>query len=326
MTGITQLIERGDLDGLIRHVDRLQASQDWPGLLLLRDRCRAALERGHQLWPVASLCEYRLALHAPASWAGRVVLEDAGRFSPGPLAEVVASSHTWEELVPHIAHGPLRTVTAHERVLRGEDLTQARDIDGRVLDLPLVLQPWEPAYLLATYSDDGVAVEEPDLPRAVPVALPQPGPRIADTEGPEALRELVRPWLAQSNGRADAVAVEGRAEEAIAALGVTAARAVELEPEVALAYMAWTGASGGAHGRRRGAAAGRFNAWWAAATVAGLDRPTSLQPEELGHAVAELRWLLWDTREPEVGWRFRLAIQDPIDGLAWAIAASDVRS
>ena len=34
--------------------------------------------------------------------------------------------------------------------------------------------------------------------------------------------------------------------------------------------MAWTAASGGAHGRRRGMAAGRFSAWWTAAALTGL--------------------------------------------------------
>jgi hypothetical protein len=34
--------------------------------------------------------------------------------------------------------------------------------------------------------------------------------------------------------------------------------------------MAWAAASGGAHGPRPGAAAGRFAAWWAAATLTDL--------------------------------------------------------
>ena len=46
----------------------------------------------------------------------------AGRFALGPLSEVAASTHTWAELAPHAPPGPLAAVTAHERVVRGEDL------------------------------------------------------------------------------------------------------------------------------------------------------------------------------------------------------------
>ena len=60
-----QLVELGDLDELVRQVDRLGDAEDWDGLVDLRDRCRRALERGRQLWPAASLAEYRLALDAP---------------------------------------------------------------------------------------------------------------------------------------------------------------------------------------------------------------------------------------------------------------------
>ncbi|MGH9119691.1 MAG: hypothetical protein ACRD0A_18005, partial [Acidimicrobiales bacterium] len=109
----------------------------------------------------------------------------------------------------------------------------------------------------------------------------------------------------------------------VAALGVPAgaARMAAVTPAQALAFMAWTAASGGAHARRRGMAAGRFDAWWAAAAVAGLGDDWT--PGELGRAVGEQRWFLWDAGEPDTGWWFRLAIDDPADGLAWAVAAAD---
>ena len=65
------LIAGNDLDELVRQVDRRTDAHDWDGLVRLRDRCRAAVERGLQLWPAASLAEYRLALRAPAAWAER---------------------------------------------------------------------------------------------------------------------------------------------------------------------------------------------------------------------------------------------------------------
>ena len=85
--------------------------------------------------------------------------------------------------------------------------------------------------------------------------------------------------------------------------------------------MAWTAASGGAHARRRGMAAGRFDAWWTAATVAGLGDDWT--PDELGRAVGELHWFVWDAGEPDTGWWFRLAVDDPGHGLAWAVTAAD---
>ena len=87
--------------------------------------------------------------------------------------------------------------------------------------------------------------------------------------------------------------------------------------------MAWAGASGGAHGRRRGMAYGRFGAWWATAAVAGLADDWPLSADEIGEAAAELRWVAWDAGEPQTGWTLRLAVEDPAFGVAWAVAAVD---
>src|SRR5512137_2091018 len=122
---VAEAVGRADLDGLVRLVDGLCREGDWEGVVLLRDRSRAALERGLQLWPAAEYAEYRLALEAPGPYAGAVVLEGAGRFALGPLWEVAASTHSWEELAPHLPGGPARALAAHERVVRGEDLTAA---------------------------------------------------------------------------------------------------------------------------------------------------------------------------------------------------------
>ncbi|MGH9186177.1 MAG: hypothetical protein ACRD0U_10250 [Acidimicrobiales bacterium] len=112
---LDELIERNDLDELVREVERRCAARNWDGLVTLRDRCRAALERGRQLWPVASLAEYRLALEAPGRWAASVLTEGAGRFALGPLTEVVAASHTWDDIAPDLAPGPVAGVVAHEQ-------------------------------------------------------------------------------------------------------------------------------------------------------------------------------------------------------------------
>jgi len=126
-----------ELDDLLRELERLLSARDWDGVMRLRDRARAAFERGRQHWPAAAHAEYRLALEAPAEWAGAVVVEGAGRFALGPLAEVAASTHTWAELRDHVPDGPLRSIVAHERVIRGEDLTADATIDPNVLPIPL---------------------------------------------------------------------------------------------------------------------------------------------------------------------------------------------
>jgi hypothetical protein len=43
----------------------------------------------------------------------------------------------------------------------------------------------------------------------------------------------------------------------------------------------------------------------------------------MGALASSLRWYLWDAGEPETGWVLRLAVEDPDDDLAWAVAATD---
>ena len=119
------LIQRADLDGLVRLVDDRTASGDWDGLRVARDRCRVAVTTGRQLWPAATLAEYRLALVAPPEWAAPMIAEDAGLFTIGPLTEVIAEHHTWSALQSLLPATPGAAIVAHERVLRGESLEQS---------------------------------------------------------------------------------------------------------------------------------------------------------------------------------------------------------
>ncbi|CAN5138943.1 hypothetical protein BH24ACT1_BH24ACT1_01300 [soil metagenome] len=315
----------GDLDELLRWVGRLVEAADWDGLVELGRRCRTGFERsGHQLWPITSQVEYRLALEAPVAWAAPALVEGAGRFAFGPLPEVAASTHTWAALAPHLTPGPVAGLVAHERVIRGEIADDKAVLGTDVLELPLVLQPWEPAYPVATYRFDGAEFPSPALPPLRRAMLPAPAPQVADAHVPAALAALVEPWVIESNGVNHTVAVRGTAESAIAAVGHGEARVSEVGAGAALAAMAWAGASGGAHGRRRGAAVGRFGAWWSLAALAGLIDDWPVPPEELGAAAKELRWLQWEPATGTTpGWSLHLAIEDPEEGLAWAIEASD---
>jgi hypothetical protein len=325
-TTLADAVEEGDPAKLLRLVDGLCGQRDWEGLVDLTGRCRHAVDRGKQLWAIADHIEYRLALEAPGQWAGPMVFEGAGRFTLGPLPEVAASRHTWEELSPYLPDGPARTVTAYERVVRGEDLSQAQGIDPLMIELPLSLMDWEPAYPVATYHADKADFPAPERPKVKQVALPGlPPPPADESESIDALLSLTRPWTEESNGRAEAVGVHGDSVGSIRALGPSQARLAPIAPALALAVMAWTGASGGAHGRRPGAAAGRYAAWWTAAALTGLLEDWPVQAEHLGEAINELNWYVWSDLVPPTGWTFHLTVEDPMHGLAWAVAAVDAK-
>lgn len=264
------LVARADLDGLIRLIDARCTTRDWTGLWRVRQRSRAALETGRQIWPAATLAEHRLALLADAEHASRVVDEDSGRFSIGPLTEVIAQNHTWAELHPLLPDGPRRSFVAYERSLRGESIV---DEVFPVLDVPIAPCDWEPEYTLPTYHDVGVECPSPsDLWNHDWDAVTTIGDAdlVDDPWIEHAFRSLVEPWTTSSNGRTDLAIVDGDPRAALGALGLTTARLASLTPNDALDWLTWCGASGGAHGRRRGTASGRFSTWWLLAALGGL--------------------------------------------------------
>jgi hypothetical protein len=310
-------IATGDLDELLREVDRACDRADWEGLVLLRDRARAATERGHQLWPAASFAEYRLALQAPGAFAADVVAAGGGYLAPGPLTEVAAQEHGFAELDPWLPAGPQRDLVRQERVLRGDDLRSVEAGD----DLPGTLLPWEPAYPLAEYRPDGARFPAPVLPVPRDACAGRDRPPCPDAEdGARALEEAVRHWASHSEGRVRAVGVEGTVGDAVATVRRGRARMVEVALPDAVALLAWSAASGGARGRRRGMATGRFEAWWVLAVLSACE---DRWPTDPGAAAGELRWYLWSPEEPPVGWSCRVGVEDPADGLAWALDATD---
>jgi hypothetical protein len=310
-----EAIESTDTDDLLRVVDGYCESGMWDELLELRSRCAEAVTRGKQVWGIEEHIRYRLALEGPPSYAGPAVSEGPLRFGLGPLPEVAASTKTWRELEPYLDIGPERTTVAAERVIRGEQ--GIADIP----DLPNWLMPWEQSYPVATYKPDKVEAPSPPPPRVEDIRLPEVADRIDDPQSEGALGDLVAPWLEQSNGRYDTSTVEGSAAAAIRALGPTRARAGRIDLPTAFNWMVWAGASGGGHGQRRGAAAGRFGAWWVVAMLCDLEWPAA--PEQMQAAVDRLHWYWFDDGSPGTGWQLRLAIEDPVSGLAWAVSAVD---
>lgn len=318
---LAEAVELGDLDNLVRLVDGIAGAREWDRLLNLRERCRLAVERGKQLWGVAHYCNYRLALDAPPHIAGPLITQPRGHMLPGPLPEIIASRHSWSQLAEYLPDSPERAVVAQERVLRGEDLSLS-DADIEVLGLPLKLAHWEGTPAVATYKPAGGQFDPPDLPEMDEAPTGEQRPPI-DEEASVALADLGREWLERSNGSLEVVCVEGSALDAVATLGAPSVRIKEVGLPVAMEWMMWLAASGGAHGVRAGLAAGRSKAWWALAQIAAIGNEWPIAQEDLFQSSEGLRWFLWSDLAEDVGWACRLAVEDPVDGLAWALTALD---
>lgn len=315
------LVEAAQPNPLLRRVDGMCAAREWDGLVELARRCREAVERGKQLWPIAENIDYRLALEAPPAFAAAVLTPTAGRFAFGPLTEVAASTRTFDQLVPFCNSPQVAGVVAAERVIRGEDLTGRTQAYPEIMELPMILQPWEPDYVVPTYRSDNILVPSVEVVPLTKRGAAGKGDPIDDEGLVRSLLDLVCIWVDSSNGRAEAAVVEGPAVAAIGSLGENSFVIGEIDFKTALALMAWAGASGGAHGRRRGAAAGRSAAWWAAATLSDLEWPP--HPDELGEEIASLKWYRWEPSRPLGGWSINIAIEDPQGGWSAALGAED---
>ena len=312
---------RASPDDHLRTISALRAARDWEGLLQLRDDTHN--DPPSDTWSVAGLCEYHLALSAPAAWAAVVVNDNTGDQTIGPLHEIVAQQHAWAEIGPLLSVN-VRANVAHERIIRGEDLRDAVDVNPSVLNLPLALQPWEAGYQLAEYRPDEASFPQPPSPALSPVTrLPRPGEAIGDPHVVDAFKDLVRPWFAESNGKVNIVTCEGGHLNAIASLGATRARLAEVSFAEAMAWMVWAGASGGARGRRRGNAIGRYFAWHSVAAIAGVSEEWPIDPLEMGEIGEGLHWYLWDTDDHQHAWKLRLAVYDDVEELGLAVAATD---
>jgi hypothetical protein len=332
---LERLVDRADLDELVRFIDALCANRDWESLFRLRSLTRSAITTGRQVWPATTLAEYRLALLAPAEWASQVLREDASRFSIGPLTEVIAQNHHWSELVPYLEPGPQRDFVAYERAMRGDVVNEDESSGDRtVLDIPLVIQSWEPDYLLPTYSDGGVDHPCPadrwnhtwtSLKIDLNVEVAEV---IDDEDTDDALHRLVEPWVTHSTGQAQSIVVEGNEIDAFGALGFENVEIAPLTSQQVVHWLTWCGASGGVHGRRRGMASGRFSAWWLLAALGGfLDDWDELHAAEelastLNEATNSMNWSRWRTAHRHA-YELSLIGRDRSQGLTIVLRAHD---
>lgn len=319
---LDELIQRADLDGLVRHVDDACSSRDWDHVLRIRDDARAAVATGRQLWPIATLANFRLALWAPAHLAVRALDDSARTFMPGPVSEILAVHHSWADLEPHLAHGHDRSLVAYERALRGDLIDEGEPM---VLEIPFAPAPWEPAYALAGYDDDGVIDEMPEFVyRWSPCATTPTEPLRDDTV--QVFAQMMSPWTAQSDGTARAVVVEGGLEEALGGLNVSDARVSPLTTDEMVSWLAWAASSGGAHGKRRGVATGRSEALWMLTVFTGLDDDWPDSLDELGEVLEGLECHAFVSPDhPAQGWWMQTVIVDREEGLSLGLLARDTR-
>jgi len=316
---LQELVDASDSDGLIRFIDGLCTAREWEGLAEVRHRCVQAESRGRQLFGIVQFVDYRQALEAPAELAAEVVVDGAGRFALGPLWEVAASSHTWEELEPHLESPRMRALVAAERALRGEDV--GGDLNVDLLGTPFTHLEWEPDYPAAKYRSDRADFPAPDPVKMQALNMQGEPVRVDDPDSEDALFGLIRTWVEESNGRAHLVTVEGTAVDAIGAVADGPVDGAQISFREALALMAWAGANGGAYGSRRGAPVGRSAAWAAVAALADLEWPAD--PAEIEDSGSRLNWWWWEPHRQVGGWHLGLGVDDPVEGLAWAISGRD---
>ncbi len=321
MSGQTDLdrwLSIGDLDELLREIDRRCDKNDWNGVQVVGERARKAIERGHQLWPAASYAEYRIALDAPADSAAMAITDQSGYLAPGPLTEVIAQKHKWTDLSPHLPASAKRALVAQERTTRGENVPDADCGD----EIPGVLSNWEPGYTLATYSDTGVTDDAPDAHPATTAAPPAE----SGVESPQAwdasaaLHAAVAHWSTKSDGTVRSLGVAGTTANALGSLGLGQLLWRESTVTEYAEILGWAAASGGSQGRRRGAASGRFEVWW---TLAVLTAAEDDWPVDPGIEAERLIFGVWAEPAPTAGWECRLTVEDPDDGLAWVLDATD---
>ena len=317
------LINRADLDGLIRLIDDYCETRSWHELLGLRDACKAAVANGRQVWPASTLAEYRLALLAPAEIAVQVVGELAGRFTMGPLTEVVAQNHQWSELSELLEPSPTSTYIAYECAIRGQKVNSEL---FPALESPLALLPMEANYALAEYHDNEAKFPTPALPEmGSAISVPASTATIIhDSSASTAFHQLADAWTTQSNGKLRLSCIEGSVLDALAALDIQEARLSLLTPGEALAWLTWAGASGGAHGRRRGNALGRDAAWWTIAALTGQTSHWPLTNDVFESAADSLQWFWWDANEPTTGWNLQLCVHHAERNRSWALCLNDI--
>ena len=287
---------------------------------------------GRQLWPVATLAEYRLALVAPPDWAARVIDEDAGPVHDRPAHRGDRPAPLVGRAGPLLATGPRRRV-GRPRARRCAARRSTHATVGAACPtcsscrttLAAVGAGLPARHVLRRRRRRAVAARAAASPPTPRRPTGTPSERLDDDAVELAVRQLVETWTASSNGRAEVACVEGeRPTTRSPRSAVRAGRAGRRSLAEALAWLAWAGASGGAHGRRRGAALGPLRrpvgARLRCSTSPTTGRFRSTSSATLAGGCAGPGGTPVSRRH---GWRLQLAVEDAESGTAWAISAVD---
>ncbi|MFJ8582368.1 hypothetical protein [Micromonospora sp. NPDC093277] len=277
-----------------------------------------------------------VALEAPAGIAAAAaeLFPDDDKGPPGPLWEAVAQHHTWRELSPHLTNPRTRHLVAHTRVLHGEDLCDAIDLDAQLLGAPLCLQAWEAANWRSTLDiseydrtgSSGCTIWAFPNHLAEPIPLPTTTVRSAQHDAV--------PLLDGLSSATKAYAFHGTAWEAASMVATDQARMPRgqqrqgrwgregsqvrfADTYSSLVHLA-TG--GGAYARRTGQAIGRTALWKALAAMAETT-PTA-DPHSVTAFVERLLCVAWQEPDDEI-WYLHLAMEDPEQGIAWVLTGND---
>ena len=326
----TGLIHRADLDGLVRLVD------DCCATARLGRGCGACATRPatpsapgascgrRRRWPSTAWRCWRRRRGRPACST-----RDRGRFSIGPLTEVVAQHHTWAELAPPARARAAAAFVAHERALRGEAIEPATTAAlPDVLELPV----------RARGVGAGLRAGRPTPTTAASSRRPTPPGPLADVDAagrrrrPRSTTTPSSSPCASSSRRGRRRRTGGPTSSPSRVTRPGRVRALGVAPGPLGAADAGRGrrlAGLGGRQRRRPRPAARCGRRPLRRAVAASPRSptrstTGRSPlDELGELAGELRWWWWDAHEPATGWQLQLAVEDPAEGLAWAISARD---
>jgi hypothetical protein len=237
---------------------------------------------------------------------------------PGPLWEVVAQ-RPWHDLAPHLTHPRVRELVAQTRVLHGEDL---RGVVAS--EVPLLLEPWEaaewdPESDIPEYNATGSAGSHiwcfphwliENLPGGVPLppasADPIEHPAVAVLENLNEPHKPIRAYAFRTTAW-EAAATIAADRDTCRAAEVSFAQAYPHLVHLATGFGPYAVAEEG------GQALGRLAVWRALSLMAGGDQVTAF--------VERLRCVAW-RRPAEQMCFLNLAMEDPVQGLTWALTAS----
>ena len=318
----------GDLDALLIRIDHLCADREWAGVA----RPARPLPAGHRAGPAAVAGGQ--PRRVPAGPGGARPGRRRRCWCPVPGASPSARWRRWRRRPtrgpscgPTWRPRPEAGMVAHERVVRGEDLTGDDRVDPTALELPLRLQPWEPEYPLATYRAHKLEVADVPPPRWSRSRLRPGRPRRAGGRprghpgpgGTGSGRGSRSPTARSTRWRWRATRRRHRRPRpGGAACGWARWRRPTPWPSWPGPRPAGAPTAAGGGWPTDGSRPGGRSPPWPAASTTGRSVPTTwARPRPACAGTGGT------TAAPATGWSLHLAVEDHRRGQAWAVRATD---